>query len=155
MRDTKEIEANEYMLDAIDEYIGSRIRMRRNILGLSQDELSRMLKISFQQIQKYEKGNNRISGSRIWQMGRALSIPVSYFFDGIEHNLRFKGIEVEQYAGDCLCDSEDDIEMPEIPSNKEERVKELIKAFITIDDETLSSHILEMTKHLANKPPKF
>jgi transcriptional regulator with XRE-family HTH domain len=67
-----------------DIYVGSRIRMRRKILGLSQEKLGEKLGITFQQIQKYEKGTNRVGASRLQAMSGALDVPVSYFFPDSE-----------------------------------------------------------------------
>ena len=63
-----------------DVYVGSRVRLRRKMLGLSQEKLGEKLGITFQQIQKYEKGTNRVGASRLQAMSEALSVPVSYFF---------------------------------------------------------------------------
>ncbi len=145
-------EVSEEVLTLIDEYIGSRIRVRRNLLGLSQDQLARTLGISFQQVQKYEKGNNRIAGSRIWQLARTLNIPVSYFFDGIERTLLFKGIDIDQYASDCLCDSYDENDdFPVIPTGMESVVRELVDAFISIKNPAVAQHILDLVKSLSKQ----
>jgi len=63
-----------------DVYVGSRVRMRRKMLGLSQEKLGDKLGITFQQIQKYEKGTNRVGASRLQAMANAMEVPVSYFF---------------------------------------------------------------------------
>jgi transcriptional regulator with XRE-family HTH domain len=68
----------------VDFYVGQRVRLRRTLLGMTQEALAEKLGISFQQIQKYEKGTNRVSASRLYAMGNALEVPVSYFFDGLE-----------------------------------------------------------------------
>lgn len=67
--------------NATDVYVGARLRMRRLMLGMSQEALAGQLGITFQQVQKYEKGTNRISASRIDQLGRILSVPPSFFFE--------------------------------------------------------------------------
>ncbi|MBL8568934.1 MAG: helix-turn-helix transcriptional regulator [Phreatobacter sp.] len=66
----------------IDKHVGSRVRMRRMMLGMSQEKLGERLGLTFQQVQKYEKGTNRIGASRLQQIGTILSVPVSFFFDG-------------------------------------------------------------------------
>jgi transcriptional regulator with XRE-family HTH domain len=66
----------------IDKYVGSRVRMRRMMIGMSQEKLGEKLGITFQQIQKYEKGTNRIGASRLQQIASVLSVPVSFFFEG-------------------------------------------------------------------------
>ena len=66
----------------IDKHVGSRVRMRRNMVGLSQEKVADALGLTFQQVQKYEKGTNRISSSRLHQLARILEVPIPFFFDG-------------------------------------------------------------------------
>jgi len=66
----------------VDKYVGSRVRMRRIMLGLSQEKLGDALGLTFQQIQKYEKGTNRIGASRLHQISDILQVPVSFLFEG-------------------------------------------------------------------------
>lgn len=68
----------------IDAHVGARLRQRRALLGLSQDKLARSLGLTFQQIQKYERGTNRISAGRLYQLATALAVPVGYFYSGLE-----------------------------------------------------------------------
>ena len=70
--------------DPIDKHVGSRIRMRRIMLGMSQEALSDALGLTFQQVQKYEKGANRIGASRLWQIAEALGTPVESLYEGLE-----------------------------------------------------------------------
>jgi transcriptional regulator with XRE-family HTH domain len=66
-----------------DKHVGSRVRMRRLMLGLSQTQLGQTLGVSFQQLQKYEKGTNRISSSRLAQLSGILQVPIPFFFEGL------------------------------------------------------------------------
>src|SRR5215470_10634886 len=66
----------------VDKYVGSRVRMRRIMLGMSQEKLGEALGLTFQQIQKYEKGTNRVGASRIQQIAEILQVPVSFLFEG-------------------------------------------------------------------------
>jgi transcriptional regulator with XRE-family HTH domain len=66
----------------IDRHVGSRVRMRRMMLGMSQEKLGDALGLTFQQVQKYEKGANRIGASRLQQISQILQVPVSFFFEG-------------------------------------------------------------------------
>ncbi|MCA0400964.1 MAG: helix-turn-helix transcriptional regulator [Proteobacteria bacterium] len=66
----------------VDRHVGSRVRMRRITVGMSQERLGEALGVTFQQIQKYEKGSNRISASRMQNIAQVLGVPVSFFFDG-------------------------------------------------------------------------
>jgi transcriptional regulator with XRE-family HTH domain len=68
--------------NVVDAYVGARLRMRRVMLGMSQGKLGQLLGVTFQQIQKYEKGSNRISASRLRQAAHALEVPVEYFYEG-------------------------------------------------------------------------
>jgi transcriptional regulator with XRE-family HTH domain len=70
-------------LNPTDKHVGTRVRMRRMMLGMSQTALGDALDITFQQIQKYEKGINRISASRLQQIGHTLQVPVPFFFEGL------------------------------------------------------------------------
>jgi transcriptional regulator with XRE-family HTH domain len=68
----------------VDVHVGKRIRHRRWMVGMTQQQLAEKVGIKFQQIQKYETGMNRVSASRLWDISEALSVPVSYFFDGMD-----------------------------------------------------------------------
>ncbi|HEY8617187.1 helix-turn-helix transcriptional regulator [Phenylobacterium sp.] len=70
----------------VDRHVGLRIRMRRKELGMSQDRLADALGITFQQIQKYERGANRVSASKLWETARALQAPINYFYEGLPEN---------------------------------------------------------------------
>jgi transcriptional regulator with XRE-family HTH domain len=67
---------------AIDRHVGTRVRMRRMLLGMSQERLGEALKITFQQVQKYEKGTNRISASRLQQIANVLGVTIDFFYEG-------------------------------------------------------------------------
>ena len=69
----------------IDKHVGSRVRMRRMMLSMSQEKLGDALGLTFQQVQKYEKGTNRIGASRLQQISHILQVPVSFFFEGAPH----------------------------------------------------------------------
>src|SRR5947209_2160030 len=69
---------------AIDDHVGARIRERRIMLGLTQQQLAEMIGVTYQQAHKYERGINRVSAGRLYEIAQVLSVPVSYFFDGIQ-----------------------------------------------------------------------
>ena len=79
----KKMGANE-----IDQYIGSKIRLRRTMLGISQQKLGELLSLTFQQVQKYERGFSRVGGSRLFQVAQVLEVPISYFFDGMPQKVQ-------------------------------------------------------------------
>jgi transcriptional regulator with XRE-family HTH domain len=74
------------MKHPVDVHVGKRIRHRRWMIGITQQQLADSVGIKFQQIQKYETGMNRVSASRLWGIAEALDVPVSFFFDGLEEN---------------------------------------------------------------------
>ena len=67
----------------VDLHVGGRVRMRRKLLGVSQEHLADSLGLTFQQVQKYERGANRVSASKLYEIARTLQVPVSFFFDGL------------------------------------------------------------------------
>ena len=71
----------------VDTHVGSRVRLRRMLLGMSQERLGDSMGLTFQQVQKYERGINRMSASRLYDFSRVLSVPVAYFFDGYNESL--------------------------------------------------------------------
>ena len=79
----------------IDVHVGSRVRLRRTLLGMSQEKLGEAIGLTFQQVQKYERGANRISASTLFRISKVLEVPVSYFFDGLHDPAKVAG---ERYA---------------------------------------------------------
>jgi transcriptional regulator with XRE-family HTH domain len=70
--------------NAVDGQIGNRVRLRRMLVGMSQERLGELLKVTFQQIQKYERGTNRISASRLFQVSKVLGVTIDYFYDALQ-----------------------------------------------------------------------
>ncbi len=71
----------------IDSYVGKRLKQRRTVMGLSQEAVAKAVGVTFQQVQKYEKGSNAMSASRLFEFSRFLNVPVAYFFEGAEAEL--------------------------------------------------------------------
>jgi len=96
------------MTDATDLHVGKRLRRRRRLLGLTQQNLASMVGVRFQQIQKYECGANRITSSRLYDLSKALNVSVQYFFDGIEQD-QMQGLaanDADRIDGDVLSQKE-------------------------------------------------
>src|SRR6188472_4069739 len=92
-----------------DKHVGSRVRMRRMMLGMSQEKLGDSLGLTFQQVQKYEKGTNRIGASRLQQISTILQVPVSFFFEGgptVNHQAGFGEAPSPTYVSDFLATSD-------------------------------------------------
>ncbi len=80
----------------VDIHVGGRVRIRRKFLGLSQTDLADSLGLTFQQVQKYERGTNRISASKLFEISRTLKVPVAYFFDGYSGSNADEGFSESQ-----------------------------------------------------------
>ena len=115
----------------IDVQVGSRVRLRRTLLGLNQTQLGERLGLTFQQIQKYERGVNRISASRLYQMSHILDVPVSAFFDDLDEG--------------ASAWSPDDIML------KRETL-EFVRAYYRISNPTSRRRLFEMTEAMASPP---
>src|SRR5919202_7008509 len=91
----------EHRPSPIDVHVGSRVRLRRTLLGLSQEKLGDALGLTFQQVQKYERGVNRIGASRLFDLSRVLDVPISFFFDDMPDSLaaNFGGLPSRRSAG--------------------------------------------------------
>jgi transcriptional regulator with XRE-family HTH domain len=107
---TRPVKPNSALNDAnpIDRHVGARIRMRRKILGFSQEKLADSLGLTFQQVQKYEKGANRVSASKLYEIAAALQTQVAYFFDGLAApgDSDAEGDASEQFVHDFLMTPE-------------------------------------------------
>lgn len=126
----------------IDVHVGSRVRLRRTLLGLSQEKLGEAVGLTFQQIQKYERGANRIGASRLFEFSRILDVPVSFFFDDMSN--QHLGIEAHAVGG-----------MAEPPQNPLEpdpltrrETLELVRAYYRIHDPHVRKRLFELTKSL-------
>jgi transcriptional regulator with XRE-family HTH domain len=130
--------ASKKQPNPIDIHVGSRVRLRRMMLGMSQEKLGESLGITFQQIQKYEKGTNRIGASRIQHISRVLSVPVSFFFDGApgmnSEQPRVTDAEPPNYLVDFLATT-DGIQ--------------LNKAFVRIKDAKLRRRVIDLVRAMA------
>ncbi|WP_432449473.1 helix-turn-helix domain-containing protein [Aliiroseovarius marinus] len=116
------------MKHPVDVHVGKRIRHRRWMVGMTQQQLAEKVGIKFQQIQKYETGMNRVSASRLWDVAAALSVPVSFFFEGLD---KPSSAEAEaSVPGDILADKEA-LELVRsyyaIPENQRRRLFELAR----------------------------
>jgi transcriptional regulator with XRE-family HTH domain len=122
----------------VDKYVGSRVRMRRIMLGMSQEKLGEALGLTFQQIQKYEKGTNRVGASRIQQISEILQVPVSFLFEGgptgAAHPEGFTEGPSTSYVSDFLATSEG---------------LALTRAFTRITDAKLRRSIVELVEQIA------
>ncbi|MFD1198176.1 helix-turn-helix domain-containing protein [Brucella gallinifaecis] len=130
---------NKKKPNPIDVHVGSRIRLRRNMLGLSQEKLGESLGITFQQIQKYEKGTNRVGASRLQAISSILNVPVSFFFEDAP------GSTTNTQAG-FAEDNEATYVVDFLSSNEG---VQLTRAFTKISDPKVRRKIIDLVKSLA------
>ena len=114
----------------VDVHVGKRIRQRRWLIGMTQQKLADLVGIKFQQIQKYETGANRVSASRLWDIGEAMGVPVSFFFDGLREETAEESRSGSTVPSDLLSDKEA-MELVRsyysIPENQRRRLFELAR----------------------------
>ncbi len=124
----------------IDIHVGSRVRLRRTLLGMSQEKLGEALGLTFQQVQKYERGVNRIGSSRLFHLSQILDVPVSFFFDDMPP------LETGGPPGFREGTTQ--------PFEKDPLVKretlELVRAYYRITDPAARKRVFELTKAIAN-----
>ncbi|SEL07612.1 transcriptional regulator, XRE family [Roseovarius azorensis] len=94
------------MAHPVDTHVGKRIRHRRWLVGMTQQQLAESVGIKFQQIQKYETGANRVSASRLWDIADSLGVEISFFFEGLEHEPSEARDKASTVASDILGDKE-------------------------------------------------
>ena len=124
----------------VDKHVGSRMRTRRLLAGMSQEKLGEALGITFQQIQKYEKGTNRISASRLQQAAKVLAVPVDYFYEGGPQfdttQTGFAEAASSDYVSDFLMTNEG---------------VQLMKAFLRIKDAAVRRRVIDLIDALGEK----
>ncbi len=121
----------------VDLHVGARVRMRRKFLGMSQEGLAESIALTFQQVQKYERGSNRISASKLYEIARALKAPIAYFFEGYGQGEALEGFsesESEQFVHGFLMTTEG---------------IELAEAFPRIKSAKLRRKVLDLVRALA------
>ena len=116
--------------DSVDRHVGSRVRRRRLIVGMSQEKLGEALGLTFQQVQKYEKGANRIGSGRLQQIALTLQVPISYFYDGQGED----GSSRSPIPAELVVDKDS---------------ADLLKAFNSLADQTMRQALLNMAQAAA------
>ena len=128
----------------VDIHVGSRVRLRRTLLGLSQEKLGEAVGLTFQQIQKYERGANRIGASRLFEFSRILDVPVSFFFDDMAERAKVR--EGQEAVG--LADQPQAALEPD-PLTRRETL-ELVRAYYRIGDPQVRKRLFELAKSLGS-----
>ncbi|MEO3429046.1 helix-turn-helix transcriptional regulator [Pelagibius sp. CAU 1746] len=128
----------------VDVHVGGRVRLRRVFLGYSQEKLANALGLTFQQIQKYERGANRISASKLYELSRILSVPVTYFFEGVESEGE-SGSAAGQEAGVTVAST---IHSSDPDFTNQRETLQLISSYYRIPDAKVRAEVLSLLKTL-------
>jgi transcriptional regulator with XRE-family HTH domain len=127
------------MAHPVDLYVGARLRIRRKVLGLSQTQLADALGITFQQVQKYERGANRISASKLYEAARLLQSPVSYFFEGLDET--------------SFAEQDDGVAQRMIQFVATPEGLELASLFPRLNDRRLRRRVVDLVKAMVDDDP--
>jgi transcriptional regulator with XRE-family HTH domain len=138
-------ERNARRPDPMDIHVGSRVRLRRILLGMSQGKLGERLGLTFQQIQKYEKGVNRIGASRLFDMSRVLGVPVQYFYDDAPF-----GADQAAMPAHGFAERPTDTYITEFMNSREGI--ELSRAFSRITDPKVRRSVIELVRAMSGEP---
>ncbi len=128
----------------VDVHVGSRVRLRRTLLGLSQTMLGEAIGLTFQQVQKYERGVNRIGSSRLYDLARVLEVPVSFFFEEMPEDLASRTRAAARELAEPVTEFE-----PDRVAKRE--TLELVRAYYRISNPRVRRHLFEMVRALATE----
>ncbi|MGC6531333.1 MAG: helix-turn-helix domain-containing protein [Candidatus Puniceispirillaceae bacterium] len=130
--------------NAVDVHVGRRIRLRRTLLGMSQEQLGSALNITFQQVQKYERGANRVSASRLWDISQIIDVPISYFFE------EMSDVTLKASPRKMASNSSNDITVDDAkdPMARRETL-ELVRTYYSIEEAHVRRRIADMVKAIA------
>jgi len=132
----------------IDAHVGSRIRLRRTLMGMSQERLGEALGLTFQQIQKYERGVNRVGASRLFDLSRVLDVPIAFFFDDMPEPLAgLHGTYQTTRATGGFAEQQDGFGADESINRRE--TLELIRAYYRIVDPSVRKRVFDLIKSMS------
>ncbi len=126
----------------VDVHVGQRVKLRRTLMGMTQGKLGESIGLTFQQIQKYERGANRISARKLWQLSNVLDVPVSFFFDEMSDKVKasFPG-----YIGET---AEDGIPEEELTLHRRQTL-ELVRTFSKLQDPVIRKRVIDVVRAIA------
>ncbi len=131
----------------VDVHVGSRVRLRRTMLGMSQEKLGEAVGLTFQQIQKYERGANRIGCSRIYQFSSILAVPVAFFFQ----DMPTEALGAAQKPVPAGMSDHDQSPLEDDPLSRQETL-ELVRAYYRIQDDGVRKRVFDLMLSMANLP---
>lgn len=136
----------EHRASPIDVHVGSRVRLRRTLLGMSQEKLGEALGLTFQQIQKYERGVNRIGASRLFDLARVLDVPIGFFFDDMSPELGGNAATRSRAPAFGFAEGQDGFEDDTLHRRE---TLELVRAYYRITDPSVRKRVFDLIKTLS------
>lgn len=143
------ITAKEYGPDPIDVHVGKRLRLRRTLLGMSQEQLANAVGVTFQQIQKYERGSNRVSASRLYDVARVLGVNIAFFFEDINSDVTAKRPtqNLPEQAG---------LSEPPMPAYEQDELSrnetlELVRAYWRLPNHDMRKNVLDLLRSMGRR----
>ena len=127
----------------VDVHVGKRIRLRRTILHITQQQMAKMLGLTFQQVQKYEKGMNRVGASRLWDISRVLEVPMGFFFEDMDASVAQQSPRMLNAGEDGYFMEEGRRSLDEDPMKKAETL-ELVRAYYKIPNRTVAKNLFNL-----------
>lgn len=137
-------ERNSRRANAIDVHVGSRVRLRRMVLGMSQEKLGEQLGLTFQQVQKYEKGVNRIGAGRLFDLSHVLGVAIQFFYEDAP------AYQIDGVSHGGFAERSGDNDIVDFMATREGL--ELNKAFVRISDARVRRSLIELIRSLAEAP---
>ena len=131
----------------VDKHVGKRLKIRRNLMGMSQDDLAREIGVTFQQIQKYEHGTNRISAGKLFEFAEVMNVMVDFFFEGLPGYDAGMTNAISDNAQTQFGDAEKNTHLNHALDNKEKI--DLVRAYYAIEDEKVRHRLLQFIKSVA------
>ena len=128
----------------IDVHVGNRIRLRRTLLGLSQEKLAALLGLTFQQVQKYERGMNRVGASRLWDIGKVLEVPIEFFYEDMDSDVAKQSPRMFSISEEKMEYLQE--EQPKFnndPMQRKETI-ELVRAYYKIPNRAAAKHLFDL-----------
>ncbi len=132
----------------VDVHVGCRLRLRRTLLGISQEKLAESVNLTFQQIQKYERGANRMGASRLYELSGILDVPIAYFFDDMPKDVQNSKGTFAQGMSD-QAQSKMDVD----PLTRRETL-ELVRAYYKITNATVRKRLYELVRSIGKSGPE-
>jgi transcriptional regulator with XRE-family HTH domain len=148
MSESTTVAEKEGRASPIDAHVGTRIRLRRTLLGMSQEKLGEALGLTFQQVQKYERGVNRVGASRLFDLSRVLDVPISFFFDDMPEPLAgANGSYQTTRAVGGFAEAQDGFGADEMMNRRE--TLELVRAYYRISEPAVRKRVFDLIKSMA------